>query len=114
MAVTSCGLRRGTRRRYVSVRSRVPAAPFPDDLPITELGNEAGQAEFRLWCAAFQLLVDDAKRYWTGKAGTNAESIAACDDLLACGPMTRHLCAMTGLEAVAVSESFTRWCNDMA
>ncbi len=53
-----------------------------------------------IWAAALGLLVEDAIRHATGAKKPfhvqDYELEAAFDDICRLGPMTRHLCAMTG------------------
>jgi hypothetical protein len=79
-------------------------------------GSEAAQAEYRLWCAALALLMEDARCFWLGKMGRSAsadELEEAFDALTQNTWMLRHLCDHTGHDAEWLSEGFIRWC-DMA
>lgn len=89
------------------------------DLPLEELGRDAGLAERNLWGAALASLVDDARAYWQGKgvSGIMPNSVtleAAFDDVCRAGPMTRHCCGMCGIDPQWLSDGFIRWCESMA
>lgn len=58
-----------------------------------------------LWTAALELLVTDAltAAHRGHKAG--AESIAALDDILLIGPMTRRLCRPIGVDPTVVRDA---------
>lgn len=62
-----------------------------DQLTAHEMGNDAGMSERRLWWAALALLVEDGRRYWQDRRN-DTEAEQAFDDLMRCGPMTRHVC----------------------
>jgi hypothetical protein len=56
-------------------------------------------------------MLEDARIYWNGSKLYNVagyESEQAFDDVLKVGPMTRHLCRMTGHYPRWVSERFIK------
>lgn len=85
--------------------------------PVELLGALAGAPEFHLWAEATLLLVKDGLAYWQGKhihCVDPAELERAFNDLVACGPMTRHCCEILGLNAEWISRGFIRKCESMA
>lgn len=62
-------------------------------------------------------MVADAVAYAQGKQCVIGSVIdpdelkAAYVDLVTCGPMLQYVCAMSGDDAVFVSERFRRWCG---
>jgi len=96
---------------------RSTADPAAEGLSALELGKEAGAAEYRLWCAALDMLIKDGQSYWKCQKWREADSVEqeqAFDDLLRCGPMTRHCCRWLDLDPQWISEGFIRWCESMA
>ena len=89
---------------------------MPDSL-LPELADDADPtAAERLWRAVLAGLLQDARRHWEGKPPYKPsippyEQEQAFDDLVACGPMTRHVCNFTGHDPEAVSDAFVRWCE---
>jgi len=79
-----------------------------EPVPDPERSPEAG-----LWIAALSLLVDDARRYAEGRTPKQPpvrNPASAFNDVLACGPMLRHLCDhCPEYEQEAISEAFRRW-----
>lgn len=67
-----------------------------------------------LWMAVLTQLVKDGRSAWLKTRAFGAEAgelQSAMHDLLTCGEMTRHVCAMTGYDPVWLSEQFRRWCS---
>ena len=67
-----------------------------------------------LWAAALDLLIRDGQAYWCNasrRKDTAIELEQAFDDLMRCGPMTRHVCRWLDADPLAVSEAFIRWCE---
>ena len=63
------------------------------------------------------MLCKDGPNYWKGQTIYTAqpwETEQAFDDLVKCGPMTRHVCGMAGLDPEWISAGFIRWCESMA
>tara|TARA_R110001592_G_scaffold205877_1_gene456483 strand:- start:492 stop:809 length:318 start_codon:yes stop_codon:yes gene_type:complete len=70
--------------------------------------------ERHLWAAALDLLIRDGQAYWhnaSRRKDTAIELEQAFDDLMRCGPMTRHVCRWLDADPLAVSEAFVRWCE---
>lgn len=93
------------------------ARPAVESAYLDERARDA-MPEQRLWGAALALLVEDACRAWTGRHSQVAHGLwprrelqIAWRDLIECGPCTLHLCAMTDVDAVWLSERFRHWCH---
>tara|TARA_R110001606_G_scaffold399249_1_gene582735 strand:+ start:8687 stop:8965 length:279 start_codon:yes stop_codon:yes gene_type:complete len=73
--------------------------------------DRSATPEHVLWCAALAFMLDEARGYWQGArtyGTTGYEGEQAFDDVVRVGPMTRHLCAMTGNCPHWVSERFIK------
>ncbi|WP_417514813.1 hypothetical protein [Marinobacter sp.] len=81
-----------------------------EQLTAYDMGKDAGIAERRLWGATLALLVDDARRYWQNRRH-DTEAEQAFDDLVRCGPMTRHVCRWLDTDAQWISRGFISWCE---
>lgn len=69
--------------------------------------------ERHLWAAALDLLIRDGQAYWLGKGRDKANELEqAFDDLMRCGPMTRHCCRWLDTDPEAVARWFVRWCEN--
>ena len=78
----------------------------PEDMP-----------ERDLWAAALELLIKDGQAYWRNASRRREVAIEqeqAFDDLMRCGPMTRHVCRWLDADPVKVSEWFIQWCESKA
>lgn len=82
----------------------------------TNTSEQINSAEARLWKAALALLVNDALAYHQRRRPfAQPQSYVgeqAFDDVVRCGPMTRHLCAKTGYCAQWFSSMFSRLISD--
>lgn len=68
-----------------------------------------------LWNAVLLTLIFDAVSAWDGKRHRGADprdALAAFEDLIECGPMTRHCCAWADLDPEYLSAGFVRWCEN--
>ena len=80
--------------------------------PVPDTGRTPCQ---RVWRAVLSILLADAAAYAQGKQcviGCKVdpdELKAAYDDLVTCGPMLQYVCAMSGDDAVFVSERVREW-----
>ena len=94
------------------------AAPFHtgEKMQATELPPDLPEhaAEMALWASALRLFIEDAQRYWQGKAELGLDLEQAFDDLCRCGVMTRYLCGFLDLNPAWVSEQFILKCEAMA
>lgn len=86
-----------------------PAVVVDDD--VTDV-----DALHRLWRSVLNALLEDAGRHWQGKRPNSVmireyELEAAFDDVLRLGPMTQHVCSMTGDDPEAIRDAFVRWCE---
>jgi hypothetical protein len=68
--------------------------------------------ERALWCAALELLLDDARHYWKGTKGRhNSDSRVlehAFDDVVSIGATIRNLCELAGYDAEWVSAKWIK------
>jgi hypothetical protein len=72
------------------------------------------QPERHLWAAVLGQLIRDGRSYWRGvRIDEEAAQAAldAFDDLIACGPMTRHCCHWLDIEPEGVTRQFIRHCE---
>lgn len=70
------------------------------------------RSETRLWRAAFACFVADAMRHHQGlpaRYGRESEAERAFRDIMATGPLLRHLCDMIDMDAEVCSQKFRRW-----
>ncbi|WP_417522342.1 hypothetical protein [Marinobacter sp.] len=85
------------------------------DLELIELpiAHPEEMPERRLWAAVMRQLLDDGKTYWLqkGQRMLQTEYEAAFDDLVRCGPMTRHVCKWLDVPPWRISEAFIRKCE---
>ena len=73
--------------------------------------DRSATPEHVLWCAALAFMLEEARGYWQGArtyGTTGYEGEQAFDDVVRVGPMTRHLCAMTGHNPAWLSEKFIK------
>jgi len=64
-----------------------------------------------LWAATLAQLVRDGRCYWQNGYCPSVDQEQAFDDLVRCGPMTRHVCRWLDVEPGEVSKLFVRWCE---
>lgn len=67
---------------------------------------DKSKPEYNMWCAALELLIDDAIRHAYPPKKVLPEYERAYKDLLACGEITRRLCAFTGHDPKVISYRF--------
>lgn len=75
---------------------------------------EADMPERYLWAATLEQLIKDGKTYWldTSKQKKGViELEQAFDDMVRCGPMTRHCCAFLDPDPQRITEDFIGWCE---
>jgi hypothetical protein len=66
-----------------------------------------------LWAHVLSQLVRDARCYWLATTNPDVELEQAFDDLMRCGPMTRHVCRWLDIEPIEVRRKFIRWCESV-
>lgn len=64
-----------------------------------------------LWAHVLAQLLRDACCYWRATSNNDVELEQAFDDLVRCGPMTRHVCRWLDMEPFEVTRKFIRWCE---
>ena len=70
------------------------------------------ESDYRLlWLAALAQLLRDGRCYWRATSNSDVELEQAFDDLVRCGPMTRHVCRWLDIEPLQVTRTFIRWCE---
>lgn len=78
----------------------------------SDLLDTPTECDYRLlWAQVLAQLVRDARGYWNCTTNKDIELEQAFDDVVRCGPMTRHVCHWLDIEPVEVTRRFVRWCE---